>query len=115
MKPKQTRKQIRPHKRQSYVNFLVSPDEKANMGELMKRIGADPTGLIRVALRIIDEQGGNVDKIQAQQARTILTNIHADEADKALIERIAARNNCTKSDVIRYAIHALHTRGLRFG
>lgn len=104
----------KPKTKTRYVNFLLSPDEKKDFDNL-PRMGADAAGLIRVSLHIMDEQAERIEKIQVQQSRRTLTSILVSNEDKALVERLAKRNKVGIADVIRYAIHALHTRGLRFG
>ena len=97
------------------INFILSPAEKRDMDGLPKRIGIDTGPLVRVALRLFDERREPIEKIQAEQSRTVLTNIRFADEDAALLEKLAKRNKCTKSDVIRYALRALRDRGLRFG
>lgn len=104
----------KPRTKTRYVNFLLSPDEKTNFDELQK-MGADAAGLIRVAINIIDKKSEKVCKIAVQQSRRTLTAICVSDEDKEIIERIARRNKVGIADVVRYAIHALHTRGLQFG
>jgi hypothetical protein len=105
----------RPKTRTIRVNFFVSPDELADLHDLQGKYGAEFAPLTRLALRIMDEQNEAIEKVEAQQVRSAYTAILLSPADATHLERIVKRNKCTKADVIRYAIHALHTRGLRFG
>ena len=82
---------------------------------MQERIGVDAGALVRLALRLIEERREPVEKLEAEQARTILTNIRFADEDAARLDRLAKRNKVGKSDVIRFALRALRDRGLRFG
>lgn len=105
----------KPKTRTVRLNFFVSPGEIEDMRAMPERYGAESTPLVRTALRIIDERKEPVERIDAEQARSVHTAILCTPADAALVDRIARRNKCTKADVIRYALRALRDRGLRFG
>ena len=105
----------KPKTKTRLVNFLLAPEEKKDMDGLQKQIGADAAVLLRLAIRILDERAEPVEKIDVQTTRSIPTAIYVSDAEKSQIDKLAKRNKCTKSDVIRWALRALRDRGLRFG
>ena len=105
----------KPKTKTRLVSFLLSPEEKKIMDGLQNKIGADAAVLLRVTIRILDENAEGIKKIDAQQSRSIITAIYVSDAEKSQIDRLAKRNKCAKSDVIRFALHALHDRGLTLG
>ena len=97
------------------ITFFLSQAEMDTMKGLQQERGVDASNLVRLAIRIMDERNIRAEPVDSQQVRCVTTTIRFAKEDKAILARIVKRDKCKQSEVIRFALHELHTRGLQFG